>query len=150
MHFSEVFLRLGCTLVAWMMMYAHILWLAALYAMGCGPDGDEMHRVLLGLAPFTIGFAFALRLTRPFADIHRILRWLAVPLIILVPLALRSIWYAFERVNLQSLAICGGAEAVGWQMYWPSLQFATVLLVAYMVVKVWLSVMTDARNPKIS
>ena len=41
-----------------MMLYAHIVWLAALQVMGCGPDGDEMHRLLLGLAPVTVGFAF--------------------------------------------------------------------------------------------
>jgi ABC-type molybdate transport system permease subunit len=76
---SEVFLRLGVALVAWMMLYAHVVWLAALHAMGCGPDGDELHRLLLGLAPLTCGFALLLHMTRPFADIHRILRWLGAP-----------------------------------------------------------------------
>ncbi len=52
MRFAEVFLRLGSALVAWMMMYAYFLWLAAVYVVACGADGDEMHRLLLGLAPF--------------------------------------------------------------------------------------------------
>jgi len=141
-----MFLRLGCALVAWMMLYAHFLWLAALHALGCGPDGDEMHRVLLGLAPITCGFAFALRLTRPFKDIHRIFRWLGVPVALLLPFALRSIWGVFKQVNLESLAICSSTAATGWQPLWPAIQLITVLLVAYMVFKVWRSVMIDAGN----
>jgi hypothetical protein len=44
-----------------MVLYAYFLWLAALAAMGCGPDGDEMHRLMLGLTPFACGFALTLR-----------------------------------------------------------------------------------------
>ena len=40
MRFSEVFLRLGSTLVAWMVLFTHVIWLGALGGMGCGPDGD--------------------------------------------------------------------------------------------------------------
>jgi hypothetical protein len=136
-QFSEVLLRLGSSLVAWMVLYAHFLWLAALYAMGCGSDGDEMHRLLLGLAPITCGFAFALQLTRPFPDIHRILRWLGVPIFFLLLLALRSVWQVFVRVNLESMAICGNAAPSGWQYLWPTSQFITVLLAAYMIFSVW-------------
>ena len=128
------------------MLYAHILWLAALHAMGCGPDGDEMHRLLLGFAPFTIGSAFALRLTRPFGDIHKILRWVGVPLILLLPFAVRSIWDVFKQVNVESLAICGSASASGWQPLWPAVQCITVLFVAYRVLKVWRSVIIDAGD----
>jgi hypothetical protein len=54
MRFSDVFLRLGCALVAWMVLYAHFIWLAALGGIGCGPDGDELHKVLLALAAFML------------------------------------------------------------------------------------------------
>jgi len=138
-RFAEVFLRLGSSLVAWMVLYAHFLWLAALYAMGCDTDGDEMHRLLLGLAPITCGFAFALHLTRPFPDIHRILRWLGVPIIFLLFLALRSVWQVFARVNLESLAICGSGPPSGWQLLWPMTQLVTMLLAAYMIFSVWKS-----------
>jgi hypothetical protein len=138
-QFAEVFLRLGSSLVAWMVLYAHFLWLAALYAMGCGSDGDEMHRLLLGLAPITCGFAFALQLTRPFPDIHRILRWLGVPIIFLLLLASRSVWQVFARVNLESLAICGSDTPSGWQLLWPMTQLVTMLVAAYMIFSVWKS-----------
>jgi len=141
---AEVFLRLGCALVAWMMLYAHILWLAALYAIGCGPDGDEIHRLLLGLAPFTVGFAWLLRLTRPFTEIHSMLRWLAVPLLLLLPFAARSLWQVFRLVNIDARAICASATPGTWQTLWVPIQLIALLLVAYMIVQVWRSVLLDA------
>ena len=146
MGFAEIFLRLGCALVAWMMLYTHFLWLAALYAMGCGPDGDEMHRLLLGLAPFTCGFAFLLRVTRPFGEIHSILRWLGVPLLLLVPFTLRSIWQVVQSVHLESIAICASGTPGTWQLLWTPVQLITVLLVSYMIVRVWRSVTRDASG----
>ena len=131
-----------------MMLYAHFLWLAALYAMGCGPDGDEMHRLLLGLAPFTCGFAFLLRVTRPFADIHSILRWLGVPLLLLAPFAIRSIWQVFQSVNVEATAICAVDTPTTWQSMWAPVQLITMLLVTYMIIKVWRSVVRDkATDP---
>jgi hypothetical protein len=145
-RFAEVFLRLGCAFVAWMMLYAHFLWLAALYALGCGPDGDEMHRLLLGLVPFTCGFAFLLRVTRPFAEIHSMLRWLGLPLLLLLPFALRSVWQVVQSVNLNSSAICAAGAPTTWQIAWAPAQLITLLLVAIMVVKVWHSVKHDAAG----
>ena len=55
MRLSEVFLRLASALVAWMVIYAYVIWLAALHAIGCGPDGDEIFRLLLGMAPLALG-----------------------------------------------------------------------------------------------
>lgn len=144
MRFAEVFLRLGCALVAWMMLYAHVLWLAALYAIGCGPDGDEMHRLLLGFVPFACGSALLLRVTRPFEEIHSMLRWLGIPLLLLLPFTLRSIWNIFQTVNLNTAAICSHETPSTWQLLWAPLQLITLLLIAYMVMKVWRSVARDA------
>ncbi len=146
MRFAEVFLRLGVALVAWMVLYAHTLWLAALYAIGCGPDGDEMHRLLLGLMPITCGASFLLRATRPFAEIHSMLRWLGVPLLLLLPFALRSIWHTFRPVNLEAAAICASGPPTTWQLLWSPLQVVTLLIVAYMIFSVWRSVAQDSRT----
>ena len=146
MGLAEVLLRLGCALVGWMMLYAHILWLAALYAIGCGPDGDEIHRVLLGLAPFTVGFAYLLRVSRPFTEIQSMLRWLAVPLLLLLPFAVRSLWQVFQSVNLGATAICATGRPSTWQILWVPIQLLALLLVAYMVVQVWRSVLLDAAK----
>ena len=132
--------------MAWMMLYAHVLWLAALYAIGCGPDGNEIHRLLLGLVPVTVGFAFLLRVTRPFAEIHSILRWLAIPLLLLLPFALRSLWQILQSVNVDASAICESGAPETWQTLWAPIQLLTLLLVSYMVAKVWRSVKLDAAN----
>lgn len=129
-----------------MMLYAHVLWLAALYAMACGPDGDEIHRVLLGLAPMTAGFALLLRLTRPFAEIHSMLRWLALPLLLLLPFATRSLWQVFQQVHLDTSAICANVAPPLWQTIWVPAQVLTLLWLSYMVVGVWRSVRMDATQ----
>ena len=143
MRFAEVFLRLGCALVAWMMTFAYLVWLAALHAMACGPDGDEIYRLLLGMAPAVAAIALLLRVIRPFGDIHKMLSWLAVPLALLLPFALRNIWQVFATVNLDNGAICSAGEPATWQQIWSPAQFFAVLFVAVLVVKVW----RDARRP---
>lgn len=144
MRFAEVFLRLGCALVAWMVLYAHFLWLAALYAMGCGPDGNEMHGVLLGLAPIALGFAFLLRVTRPFAEIHSMLRWLGVPLLLLLPFVVRSVWQVFQTVNVNNTAICTAGVPATWQTLWVPVQFVTLVLVSFLLVRMWRNLPSDA------
>jgi hypothetical protein len=146
-RFAEVFLRLGCALVAWMMLYAYVLWLAALYVVGCGPDGDELYRVLLGLAPVTAAFAVLFRVSRPFTEIHSMLRWLSIPLLLLLPFVVRSLWQVFQLVNLDAVAICANTVPSTWQTLWVPIQVLTLVWVSYMVAGVWRSVKLDvARN----
>ncbi len=131
-----------------MVLYAYFLWLAALYAMGCGPDGDEMHRLLLGLAPFACGSAFALRVTRPFVEIHVILRWLGVPLALLLPFATRSVWQVIESTNINGAAICAGGEANTWQLLWAPIQVVTLVFVSYVLLSAWRNSTPDARSER--
>lgn len=137
---SEVFLRLASALVGWMILYAYFVWLAALRNIGCGPDGDEMFRLLLGILPFAAGSALALRLTRTFDEIHAILRWLAVPLALLVPFCLLHIWSVFDAVNRQGNSICGAtADPQTWETIWAPLQFLAVAFCAWMLIRTWRS-----------
>ena len=143
MRFAEVFLRLGCALVAWMVSFAYIVWLAALHAMGCGPDGDEIYRLLLGMAPAAALMALLLRATHPFKEIHRMLSWLAVPLALLLPFALRNVWNVLETVNLNGEAICATTEPPAWQQLWAPAQFLAVLIIVALIIGVW----RNARRP---
>lgn len=136
MRFADVFLRLGSALVAWMVLYAYFLWLAALSSMGCGADGDEMHRLLLGMAPVAVGFAFLPGVTRPMPDVHSILRWLAVPLLLSSPLAFMSIWKTFVRANVEALSICSNEAAVLWERVWAPAQLLSIVLIAYLLARV--------------
>ena len=146
MRFAEVFLRLGSALVAWMMLYAYFLWLAAVYVMGCGPDGDEMHRLLLGMAPFICGCAFVLGATRPLEEIQSMLRWLALPLALLLPFALRSIWQVIQVVNIENDAICADTAPTAWQLLWAPTHVVTLAVVSYMLARVWRTVSLDRRK----
>ena len=137
MKFAEVFLRMGTALVAWMMLFTHFVWLGVLYVTECGPDGDEMYRLLLGLAPFTVGFAVALRVTGAYPEIHAMLRWLAIPLALLAPFCLRTIFSVVNSVNIQGAAVCTDGEAPLWLQIWAPLQLVTVCIVLYMAVRTW-------------
>jgi len=132
MRFAEVFLRLGCTLVGWMVLYTYAVWLAALGAIGCGPDGNELHRVLLGLAPAAGAAAYLLRMIRPFPDIRRLLRWLGVPLALLALPAILNVWEISQAVYVDRLGICGGGVAA-WQRYWVPVQLIAIAAAALLI-----------------
>ena len=137
MRFAEVFLRLGSSLVGWMLVYTYAVWLAALHEMGCGPDGDEMHRLLLGIAPIAIAVTFLLGLTRPFPDIHRTLSWLGAPLALLLPFMVRNTWTVFGRSNLDALAICSAESAAVFDQFWAPAQLLATFVIVAQVVRIW-------------
>lgn len=137
MRFAEVFLRLGCGLVAWMVVYAYALWLAVLHLAGCADGNDQLHRVLLGLAPLAAGCSLLLPVTRPFPDVHRMLRWLGVPLALLLAFALRNAWRAFALVDIDGRAICGAAGPQPWEYAWAPVQVLAVLSIGIMIYRSW-------------
>ena len=118
------------------MLYAYFLWLVALNSLGCGPDGDEMHRLLLGMAPAACGFVFLVGATRPLAEVHSIIRWLAGPLLVLGTIALTSIWKVFIRANMESLSICSNNAISLWERAWAPIQLLSIALIAYMLIRV--------------
>lgn len=137
MRFAEIFLRLGCALVAWMMLYAHFVWLAALRGIGCGPDGDELHWVLLLLVPVTVGCTLLLRMTRPLEEIHRILRWLGLPLALLMLAGGYQVLVISRSVYATGLAICSTSDATAWHQFWGVAQLLAIAVSAAMIVSVW-------------
>lgn len=137
MRFAEVFLRLGSAFVGWMLIYTYMVWLGALHAMGCGPDGDAMHRLLLGLAPFTVAMALLLRVTRPIPDVHKLLSRLAIPLLLILPFVVKNIWVTFKRSNLDGLAICTNEIPATIDLAWAPVQLIAVALLAALMVGVW-------------
>ena len=120
-----------------MVTFAYVVWLAALHAMACGPDGDEIYRLLLGMAPAVSAMALLLRVTRPFSEIHAMLSWLAVPLALLLPFVLKNIWQVFAKSTLHNEAICSATEATTWQQVWAPVQLVAVLVIAAVLIIVW-------------
>lgn len=146
MRFSEVFLRLGCALVAWMMLYAHFVWLAALGNLGCGPDGDELHKVLLGLVPVTIGFAFLLRMTKPLEEIHRILRWLGLPLAAIMLAGTYHVLEISRAVYSTGQGICSPGAATAWHQLWGPMQLLAIVVCAAMIIRIWRNTVATAAS----
>jgi len=143
---TELFLRLGSALVAWMLLYAYFIWLAVLQKAGCQGGSDEMHRLLIGILPFAFGSAFLLRVSRPFGEIHSILRWLAVPIALLLPAAVIAVWDVMSAVTLGNRAVCGAGQPATWQILWAPLQLLTIGTCIWMIASVWRSVASDRKN----
>lgn len=136
MRYAEVFLRLGSALVGWMVLFAYVIWLAATRTIGCGPDGDEIYKLLLAMAPIASAVAFLVLVTRSLGEVHGILRWLSAPLLLLFPFALMSIWKIFVRANQESLSICENIPAALWERLWAPLQLIALVFIAYSISRV--------------
>ena len=135
MSIPDVLLRLGCVLVAWMVIYAHCIWLATLRTIGCGPDGDEMWRLLLGFIPITIGFALLLTAVRKIPEVARILRWAALPLLILVPIATLPVISALKLTTFGGQPICG--DFAVWHTWWAPGQIITLAFISFAAFRAW-------------
>lgn len=136
MSLAEMLLRLGCTMVAWLMIYTHLLWLATLRVVSCNSEGDAMWRLLLGFAPIALGFSLLLTLSRRLPAAHETLRWAAAPLIVLVPLALLAIWPAFIGSTMADQPICNGPMRA-WHNWWAPIQFASICALSFMAYRAW-------------
>lgn len=137
MPLIDMLLRLGCVMVAWMVVYAHLLWLATVRVIGCDVDGDALWRLLLGFAPIAVGFTLCFDLLRPLEDIHRTLRWASAPLLVLVPLCLAAVWPTWQRATVDGLSICATLPAGWWEALWAPTQLATLAVISTMAWRVW-------------
>jgi len=124
-----VLLRLGCSLVAWMVLYTHCIWLATLRVVGCGPDGDELWRLLLGFAPIALGFSFLISAIQQQREVAQIMRWLAAPFVLLIPLAIWPVITTFTATTLDSESICN--THAWWHTWWAPVQLLTLGVITY-------------------
>jgi NADH:ubiquinone oxidoreductase subunit 6 (subunit J) len=133
MRFAEVFLRLGTALVAWMLLFAHFLWVAVVRVTACGPDGHELHVLLLATVPAACVSAWLIRVSRPLEGVHPILLWLGAPLGLFIVLALGGIWSVASTVHIKGESICQGLSPALWEQFWSPVQLATAILVACVI-----------------
>ena len=124
-------------MVGWMLLYGYFLWLAVLPKVGCGPDGDQLYKILLGMSVLTLGAAAAIHATRRLEEVQSALRWLVVPLVLLAPWLAISIWDVFIAVNINNVAICGPEPPAAWQHIWAPAQALVVMAVAYSTWRIW-------------
>ncbi len=133
MRLAEVFLRIGSALTGWLVAYAHCLWLAVLPQAPCGGDAGNPYAATLGLALPAVALALLVPVGRRTPGVGDILRWFGLPLVVLLPLALRPVWSAFGRATLDGGPLCTQATAVttaGWEPWWAPIQFAVLCVIA--------------------
>lgn len=122
-------MRLGCNLVGWMIIYSHCIWLAVIPQIGCGSEGDELFRLSLAFSPVAIGAALLLKLAHKLPTVMGYLKWMALPLILLVPLAVSPVLTALEVATLGGTGFCESVAASGWQRAWAPIQIITLLVI---------------------
>ena len=138
MNLIELLLRLGCNLVAWIVVYTHCLWLATLRITGSEALSDEFWRLLLGFAPVAIGFSFLLSAMNKMPEIARILRVLGIPMAVLLPLAAWPVISALKTSTFGSSPLWG-IEIVGWHAWWAPVQLISLVVIAFAIIRVWVT-----------
>ena len=128
-----------------MLLYAHFVWLAAIRHIDCGADSVEMYRLLLIMMPLTLGAAFLIRMTRPFPEVHGVLRWLALPLAGLILLGAYSVWLSARDVYFLRLAPCYSGDLQAWHYAWAPAQTAIILITVFATARVWRSISDDGE-----
>ena len=121
--------------MAWLVLYTHCIWLATLRVVGCTADGNELWRLLMGFAVFAFGFCFLLPAVNRLREVARIMRWLALPFGVLIPLAAWPVMTALQSTTLGGEPICGIDAA--WNTWWAPVQLVTLLFIAYGVAHTW-------------
>ncbi len=128
MSFSEIILRVGCSLVAWLFAVGHGLLLLTIPRMPCG-DGEGDPFLTLGiLAGITLGFSALLPVAMKVPGVASSLRWLFVPLLLLAPFAAFQVVPYLMSSTFGAAPLCEAAAfASGWESFWAPLQLAVLL-----------------------
>ena len=137
MSFSELFLRLGCSLTAWIVVFAHCVWLAALQQVDCTTTGTQPWVALLGFSVITIGLAALLPVGATVPGVAGMLRLPGVLLLLLIPFAFRHVAFVFERATLNNRGICVDGIAAGWERWWAPVQTVVLVVIVVSAIVLW-------------
>lgn len=137
---ASIFLRLGVTLVAFMALFCHLLFLALVTQLKC--NGDEPPIWVVTFVTAIIAFISALSLlaSRPLKTVVQTLRWGCIPLLIMLPFGLFAVLPIFGASFLGGAPICPGISAhsnLVWQHAWAPLQMGLLVIIAVQVVRYW-------------
>ena len=139
MRFSEIFLRLGASLVGWMVLIAYLMWLAVTRKLDCATSGDELFLLLLYTGPPAALMSLMIQATRPMREIQAILRWLiVVPALLLVPVLL-ALFEIATGIYLDGDALCAAGTPPTWQLVLPVVAALSVIVILFTCVRVFLT-----------
>jgi len=140
MRLAEVFLRIGSALSAWLMAYAHCLWLAVVPQAICGGSASDPWAATFGLALPAFLLAFVIPVGYRTPGVGNILRWFGAPLLLLIPLAARAVLSAFQRATLDGEPLCmqpGAGPGGGWEPFWAPVQLTVLGAIALAAMMGW-------------
>ncbi len=144
MTLAEILLRLGCTLVGWMLVYAHALMLAVISRLDCTAQGPRFGRDALLFAGLAALFLPLIPMGRKLPGLTSILRAFTVPLALAVPLAVREVWPFAVGSTLGDASLCAvleptaaGSPAAPWHAWWAPLQLAVLAGAVVAAVSFW-------------
>ncbi len=129
---AEIILRVGCVLVGWILAYVHGLVLAVLPRVDCSQGAEPWRAALLLAVP-----AAAVPFLLPMGGLVRdTVRWLALPYLALVLLAVRAVVPTLRSATLDGAALCPAETAAAhlalppWQRAWAPLQLGLLAVLA--------------------
>ena len=137
---ADIFLRLGITLVAFMVIIGHLLWLAILPQIDCATDGAELWSALFWMSPLTLAVALLLLVSRKLPSIVQSLKFGCVPIALLLPLALYGILPTLGASTIGGQPICAevaGYSSLLWERSWAPAQLFLVLVITVQTWRYW-------------
>ncbi|MEM7411676.1 MAG: hypothetical protein AAF430_15710 [Myxococcota bacterium] len=138
MSFAELFLRIGCGLVGWLLIYAHALLLAVVPQADCS---RELFSTTLLFAVFALVAAGLLQ-----GSLHwrSALRWCLVPVVPLWLLGLGVAFGLWETAAATAPTLCDAlagntevTERAGWERAWVPAQLGAILACAVSGARYW-------------
>ena len=146
MSFAELFLRIGCGLVGWLLIYAHALTLAVVPQADCS---QELFSTTLLFAAFAGVAAGLLLAALPWRGT---LRWLALPVVPLWMLGGATAVGLADSIGSFAPTLCaileGGGHEVGerasWERVWVPAQCGAILVCAVSAARYWVGSDADA------
>lgn len=139
MRLAEVLMRMGAALVGLLVGVAHCILLLVIPEISCDIPGNDPFFASLALA-FVLGaLLFITQWGLPFRET---LRWLTLPFVALVPLAVRAIlaYVGIEgatEIRTCSASAAGSEPAFDWPTYWAPLQLIVLGGLAFQALRFW-------------
>lgn len=141
MTIAGFFFRAGYGGISFLISYAFCLLLALMPQLPCTkPDSDPFFAalalgVLLALLTAFLGISLPLR---------RVVRWFALPLVLLVPLAFKGVLPFFQDEAIATMHVCSASKGwaaasstAGWHSAWAALQTALLLALGVQSIRFW-------------
>ena len=136
MSLAEVFLRVGCALVGWIVAFGHLVLVAVIPAVDCAAPGDPW----LVTSATAVPAVFAIGLLRTSDFLASGLRWLGLPLLLLAAVALRAVLPDLAT-TLGGTDPCGfvaAGELPLWRRAWAPVQLLVLGGLLWSALRLWL------------